>query len=57
MSPIERWTDLADWLVRARRMIPHQDRKVLLSPPRLVARFARFAMNQFQREITTFLSV
>jgi len=46
MSPIERWTDLANWLVRARRMIPHEDRKVLLSPPRLVARFARFALRR-----------
>jgi 1-acyl-sn-glycerol-3-phosphate acyltransferase len=32
------------WLDEARRMIPPEDRKVLLSPPRLVARFLRFAL-------------
>ncbi len=33
-----------DWLARARRLVPRKDRRVLLSPPRLVARFARFAL-------------
>lgn len=33
----------ASWIVEARRLVPHEDRKVLLSPPRLVARFMRFA--------------
>ena len=37
MSPFE-------WVSRARRLIPRRDRKVLLSPPRLVARFTRFAL-------------
>lgn len=32
------------WLHDARRLIPAEDRRVLLSPPRLVARFLRFAM-------------
>jgi len=35
--------DLASWIVRARRLVPREDRAVLLSPPRLVARFMRFA--------------
>jgi 3-oxoacyl-[acyl-carrier-protein] synthase-3 len=39
-------TDILGWVARARRLIPHQDRKVLLSPPRLVARFARFALRR-----------
>ncbi len=32
------------WIDRARQLVPQEDRKVLLSPPRLVARFARFAI-------------
>ncbi len=32
------------WLGEARRMIPAEHRRVLLSPPRLVARFMRFAL-------------
>jgi 1-acyl-sn-glycerol-3-phosphate acyltransferase len=32
-----------DWLARARAQIPREDRRVLLSPPRLVARFLRYA--------------
>jgi 1-acyl-sn-glycerol-3-phosphate acyltransferase len=32
-----------DWVRRARRLVPREDRKVLLSPPRLVRRFMRFA--------------
>lgn len=31
---------------RARRLVPRDDRAVLLSPPRLVARFARFAWHR-----------
>jgi 1-acyl-sn-glycerol-3-phosphate acyltransferase len=31
------------WIRHARRVVPRQDRAVLLSPPRLVARFWRFA--------------
>lgn len=34
------------WLTHLLRLIPAEDRKVLLSPPRLVARFARFALHQ-----------
>lgn len=33
----------ATWIRRARGLVPHEDRAVLLSPPRLVARFAKFA--------------
>jgi 1-acyl-sn-glycerol-3-phosphate acyltransferase len=35
--------EAVDWVERARRLIPPEDRKVLLSPPRLVARFAKYA--------------
>lgn len=37
------WSALSDWLSRARRLVPREDRKVLLSPPRLVLRFAKYA--------------
>lgn len=37
-------SDIASWVVRARKLIPRKDRQVLLSPPRLVARFAKFAL-------------
>ena len=37
-------TPARDLLGRARALIPPEDRRVLLSPPRLVARFARFAL-------------
>ncbi|MGO8995406.1 MAG: lysophospholipid acyltransferase family protein [Polyangiaceae bacterium] len=33
-----------DWLSRAHRLVPGDDWRVILSPPRLVARFARFAL-------------
>jgi 1-acyl-sn-glycerol-3-phosphate acyltransferase len=33
-----------EWVSRARRLVPSADRRVLLSPPRLVTRFARFAL-------------
>jgi 1-acyl-sn-glycerol-3-phosphate acyltransferase len=36
--------DSLAWLRRARRLIPEADRRVLLSPPRLVARFTRYAL-------------
>jgi len=38
--------DVASWIVRARHLVPRDDRRVLLSPPRLVARFARFAWHR-----------
>ena len=38
--------DLRDWLDRARRLIPRDDRRVLLCPPRLVVEFARFALRR-----------
>ena len=40
------WSELADWIARARRLVPPGDRKVLLSPPHLVARFAKFAVKR-----------
>lgn len=38
--------EIIDWLERANRLVPAEDRKILLSPPRLVARFARFAIRR-----------
>jgi 1-acyl-sn-glycerol-3-phosphate acyltransferase len=38
--------DVLEWLVRARRLVPKADRAVLLSPPRLVWRFMRFARHR-----------
>jgi 1-acyl-sn-glycerol-3-phosphate acyltransferase len=35
-----------DWLTRARALVPREDRRVLLSPPRLVARFVRYALHR-----------
>ena len=40
--------DTVGWLRRARRIIPPEDRRVLLCPPRLVARFLRFAARRYQ---------
>lgn len=40
------WTETIDWIERARRLVPAEDRKILLSPPRLVARFTRFALRR-----------
>jgi 1-acyl-sn-glycerol-3-phosphate acyltransferase len=40
------WSELSDWVSRARRLVPREDRKVLLSPRRLVARFAKYAMRR-----------
>jgi diacylglycerol/phytol O-acyltransferase len=39
----ELWSAIASWVEHSRRLVPREDRKILLSPPRLVARFARFA--------------
>lgn len=41
---LDSWTALSDWFARANELVPKRDRKILLSPPRLVARFARFAL-------------
>jgi 1-acyl-sn-glycerol-3-phosphate acyltransferase len=38
--------ELADWLARADSLLPAEDRRVLLCPPRLITRFARFAMRR-----------
>jgi 1-acyl-sn-glycerol-3-phosphate acyltransferase len=38
--------ELVDWLQRAKRLIPAHDRRILLSPPRLVARFSWFAVRK-----------
>lgn len=35
--------ETVEWMRHARRVVPRQDRRVLLSPPRLVSRFWRFA--------------
>jgi len=40
------WSDAVDWIARARRLIPREDRRILLSPPRLVARFAKYALRR-----------
>jgi 1-acyl-sn-glycerol-3-phosphate acyltransferase len=38
--------DAIAWIERARELVPREDRKVLLSPPRLVWRFAKFALHR-----------
>lgn len=40
------WSEVHEWLARARRLVPRDDRKVLLSPPRLAARFAGYAVRR-----------
>ncbi len=40
------WTELSSWISRARRLVPAEDRAILLSPPRLVTRFAKFALHR-----------
>jgi 1-acyl-sn-glycerol-3-phosphate acyltransferase len=51
MASLTRMTDdVAHWLARARHLIPRDDRKVLLSPPRLVRRFLHFARLQARGE-------
>jgi 1-acyl-sn-glycerol-3-phosphate acyltransferase len=41
------WSELNDWRARAHRLVPPADRRVLFCPPRLVARFARFAVRRW----------
>lgn len=36
--------ETVEWLQRARRQIPKRDRAILLSPPRLLARFTRWSL-------------
>lgn len=38
--------EILDWLDRARRLVPPKDWSVLLCPPRLVARFSKFALSR-----------
>lgn len=38
--------EVTEWLERAGRLVPAADRNVLLSPPRLAARFMRFAIRR-----------
>ncbi|HEU0030151.1 MAG TPA: lysophospholipid acyltransferase family protein [Kofleriaceae bacterium] len=38
--------ELAEWVQRARRLVPREDRRVLLNPVRLVARFSRYALRR-----------
>lgn len=38
--------EVADWISRARQLVPREDRRVLLNPPRLIARFARYALRR-----------
>ncbi|HSD89641.1 MAG TPA: 1-acyl-sn-glycerol-3-phosphate acyltransferase [Kofleriaceae bacterium] len=42
------WSELEDWLRRAQQLVPADDRSVLLSPPRLVARFTKFALQRWR---------
>ncbi len=49
-ATLDTWTALSDWFARARLLVPRRDRKILLSPPRLVARFARFALAHHRGE-------
>lgn len=36
--------EIADWIARGRRLLSAEERHVLMCPPRLVARFAKFAV-------------
>lgn len=38
--------EILDWFQRAARLIPAEDRRILFCPPRLVARFAAFAVRR-----------
>ena len=38
--------EIREWLDRARRLLPDEDRRILINPPRLVARFLRFAITR-----------
>jgi len=42
--------EMIDWVLRARRLVPREDRRVLLSPPRLIARFMKFALHRHSGE-------
>lgn len=41
-------SETLEWITRARRLIPAEDRRILLCPPRLLARFARFAIRRVE---------
>lgn len=41
------WSELDEWRARAHRLVPPADRRVLFCPPRLVARFAKFAARRW----------
>jgi 1-acyl-sn-glycerol-3-phosphate acyltransferase len=41
-----RFDEIRDWLRRARRVVPREDRRVLFDPPRLVARFLRYSLRR-----------
>jgi len=49
-APVERVATMraeaTEWWERARRLIPPADRRILLDPPRLVLRFARYALQR-----------
>ncbi len=38
------WRDIGDWIDRGTRLFSPEERAVLLNPPRLVARFSKFAI-------------
>ena len=40
------WHEVKAWLDHGRQLLSEEDRRVLLSPPRLVARFARFVLHR-----------
>lgn len=41
------WSEVNDWRRRARRLVPPEDRRILFCPPRLVARFVKFAARRW----------
>jgi 1-acyl-sn-glycerol-3-phosphate acyltransferase len=47
------WSELRDWLERARRLVPAQDREILFCPPRLLARFTLFAVHRSEGHCCT----
>jgi 1-acyl-sn-glycerol-3-phosphate acyltransferase len=38
--------EVSGWLERAIRLVPREDRRILLNPPRLLARFARYSVRR-----------
>ena len=40
------YRDAKEWILRSRRLVPAADRRVLLSPPRLIARFGVYAASR-----------